>query len=95
MQNGSADKTTADPRPSEEIVQEVRSEWPDPMNRMPRPDLISELIALRAYMLHRASDIEAIAELPARKRGPEACRIAERIRAAVSAPHLVEACKRG
>ena len=58
-------------------------------------DPISELIALRAYMLHRCSDIEAIAELPARKRGPEAYRIAERIRAAVSAPHLVEACKRG
>jgi hypothetical protein len=58
-------------------------------------DPISELWALRAYMLHRCADIEAIADLPARKRGPEAYRIAERIRAAVSAGHLVEACKRG
>jgi len=64
-------------------------------NESTASDPISELIALRAYMLHRASDIEAIAELPARKRGPEAFRIAERIRHAVSAPHLVEACKRG
>lgn len=59
-----------------------------------RPDPIGELIALRAWMLHRASDIEAIGELPARKRGPEAMRLAERIRSAVSASHLVEACKR-
>jgi hypothetical protein len=58
------------------------------------PDPITELISLRAWMLHRSYDIEAIGELPARKRGPEAIRIAERIRNAVSAPHLVEACKR-
>lgn len=65
-----------------------------PKDQTAKPDPISELIALRAWMLHRCCDIEAIGELPARKRGPEAARIAERIRAAVSAPHLVEACKR-
>jgi hypothetical protein len=57
-------------------------------------DPITELVRLRAWMLHRAGDIEAIGELPARRRGPEAARIAERIRSAVSATHLVEACKR-
>ena len=57
-------------------------------------DPITELVNLRAWMLHRADDIEAVGELPARKRGPEAARIAERIRNAVSAPHLVKACER-
>ena len=59
-----------------------------------KPDPISELICLRAWVLHMASTIEAIGELPARMRGPEAGRIAERMRNTVSASHLVEACKR-
>lgn len=57
-------------------------------------DPISELVSLRAWVLHMASAVEAIGELPARKRGQEASRLAERMRHAISASHLVEACKR-
>jgi hypothetical protein len=58
------------------------------------PDPISELVSLRAWVLHRAADVEALAELPARKRSREAIRISERMRGAVMATNLVEACKR-
>lgn len=64
------------------------------MTETTRPDPVSELLSFRAWMLHRAGELDAIGELPARKRGPEASRIAERIRSAVSAQHLVEACRR-
>lgn len=55
---------------------------------------ITELLSLRAWVLHMADSIEALGELPARRRGKEAGRLAERMRHAVSAPHLVEACSR-
>jgi hypothetical protein len=61
---------------------------------MTMPDAVTELLSLRAWVLHMASAVEALGELPARKRGPEAERLAERMRHAVSAQHLVDACKR-
>ena len=57
-------------------------------------DPVSELLRLRAWVLHRASDVEAVGELPTRQRQAENCRIAERMRAFVSTPSMVEACKR-
>lgn len=57
-------------------------------------DPIAELISLRAWVLRMSHEVEAIGELPSRQRGGEAARIAERMRHAVSAPALVEACKR-
>ena len=58
------------------------------------PDIISELIGLRAWVLNCASEVECIGELPARQRGAKAVLIANQMRAAIMADHLVKACKR-
>lgn len=51
-----------------------------------KADPIVELVHLRAWVLRMSYEVESIGELPARKRGPEAARLAERMRNAVSAP---------
>lgn len=58
------------------------------------PDAVSELVALRAWVVRMAHTVDGIAYLPARERSKEAARIAERMRNVVMAPSMVEACKR-
>jgi hypothetical protein len=57
-------------------------------------DPITELLNLRAWVLRISYEVDAIGDLPARKRGPEANRIADRMRAKVNTPRMVEACRR-
>jgi hypothetical protein len=58
------------------------------------PDLVTELIRVRAWVVRLSHEVDGIADLPARRRGKEAARLAERMRDAMMATALVEACKR-
>jgi hypothetical protein len=57
-------------------------------------DQISSVVKLRADVLHIALEIEALDEVPARRRVREARHLADRLKQVVSAHSLVEACKR-
>lgn len=59
-----------------------------------RPDTITRFILFREYVGLLADCIESIAAMPQHRRGPEAVRLAQKLRDAASDPINVDACKR-